>query len=55
METKMTSKKAKKAPDEIQFTKPISAKEKKRQATLGRVMKYMRENGGAYAYAYLRK
>ena len=52
---KMTTKKAKKAMDEIQITIPISEKEKKRQAALGRVMKYMRENGGAYAYAYLRK
>ena len=46
----MTTKKAKKAPDEIQFTKPISAKEKKRQVALGRAMKYLRENGGAFAY-----
>ena len=49
----MTTKKAKKASDEIQITKPISAKEKKRQAALGRAMKYLRENGGAFAYSYI--
>ena len=50
----MTTKKAKKTSDEIQFTRPITAKEKKRQAALGRAMKYLRENGGAYAGAYIR-
>ncbi len=49
----MTTKKAKKAPDEIQFTRPITAKEKKDAAAIGRAMKYLRENGGAYAGAYL--
>ena len=43
----MTTKKAKKAPDEIQFTRPITAKEKNHAAAIGRAMKYLRENGGA--------
>ncbi len=50
----MTTKKAKKATDEIQITIPICEKEKKRQATLGRAMKYLSENGGAFAGAYNR-
>ena len=54
MEIKMTTNKAKKTPDEIQFTKPISEKEKKRGEALGRAMKYLRENGGAYIGAHLR-
>ena len=50
----MTTKKAKKAPGEIQFTKPITAKEKERQVVLGQVLKYIRENGGAYIGSHLR-
>ena len=50
----MTAKEAKKVPGEIQFTKPISAKEKKRQVAHGRAIKYLRENGGASAYSYIR-
>ena len=50
----MTTKKAKKAMDEIQITIPISEKEKKRGEALGRAMKYLRENGGAYIGSHLR-
>ncbi len=50
----MTTKKAKKAMDEIQITIPISEKEKKHAAAIGRAMKYLRENGGAYAGTYIR-
>ena len=51
----MTAKNKKKSPEEIQFTKPLTAKDKKHIAAYGRVLKYLRENGGAYAYSYLNR
>ena len=50
----MTTKKVKKADEEIQFTRPLTAKDKKHIAIYGRVLKYFRENGGRNSYAHLR-
>ena len=51
---KMTTKKTKKADEEIQFTRPLTAKDKKHIAIYGRVLKYFRENGGRNSYAHLK-
>ena len=42
----MTTKKTKKADEEIQFTRPLTAREKKLEAIYGRVFKYYREKWG---------
>ena len=46
----MTTKKNKETEVEIQFTRPLTAKEKKHNALFRQVLKYFDENGGAYAY-----
>ena len=50
----MKTKNIKKADEEIQFTRPLTAKEKKLTAIYGRVLKHFRENGGANAYVHLK-
>ena len=50
----MTTNKPKNAEEEIQFTRPLTAKEKKHIAIYGRVLEYIEKNGGANQYAYMR-
>ena len=50
----MTTKKTKEAAEEIQFTRPLTAKEKKLDAIYGRVLKYFRENGGRNSFVHLK-
>ena len=50
----MTTKKTKKAGEEIQFTRPLTAKEKRLNAIYARVLKYIDKNGGANQYVNLK-
>ena len=52
----MTAKKPKTAEKKFDFTpKSLTAKDKKHEEAFGRVLKYFDENGGAYAYSYLKR
>ena len=50
----MTTNKPKNADEEIQFTQPLTAKDKKFIAIYGRVLKYIDKNGGANQYVNLK-